>query len=247
LDVLERNFNRGAKGLRLFEIGKVFWRTDGPRETLAGYHEEQRLLLVLTGEYFNRHYTEKQRKYDSLDLKGEVEGLLSKFFLDKYRLISYDNGKPLSVDNISIEIQGTYVGFLGRLRKEIGAKFGIEEKVLLAELSLDALSALWKKDVKFQPLNRFPSVTRDLAFVVEAGVPQGNVEQAIREAGGRMLSGVFLFDLYAGEQAGAGNKSLAYALEFQPDDRTLTDDEVNGIVSKIIRHVQTACGAKVRG
>ncbi|MEX2190764.1 MAG: phenylalanine--tRNA ligase subunit beta [Bacteroidota bacterium] len=247
LEVLERNFNRGAKGLRLFECGKVFWRVSDSGETVEDYREEQRLLLVLTGDHFNRHYSEKQRKYDILDLKGEVEGLISKFFLDKYRLISYDNGKPLSVDNISIEIQGTYTGFLGRLRKEIGAKFGIEEEVLVAELSMNVLSSLWKKDRKFQSLNRFPSVTRDLAFVVGTNVPQGNVERAIREAGGTLLSSVFLFDLYAGEQVGAGNKSLAYALEFQPTDRTLTDEEVNGIVSKIIRHVQTACGATVRG
>lgn len=246
LEVLERNFNRGTKGLRLFEIGRVFWRTHDSGETLTGYGEEEHLMIVLAGEHFNRHHTEKQRKYDILDLKGEVEALLSKFFLDKYRLISYDNGKPLSVDNISVEIQGTYAGFLGRLRKEIGAKFGIEEEVFYAELSMEVLSSHWKKNGTFQPLKRFPSVTRDLAFVVEATVPQGSVEQAIREAGGSLLSGVFLFDLYSGEQVGAGNKSLAYALEFQPDDRTLTDEEVNGFVSKIIRHVQTACGAKVR-
>ncbi|MEX2117757.1 MAG: phenylalanine--tRNA ligase subunit beta [Bacteroidota bacterium] len=248
LEVLEHNFNRGAKGMRLFECGKVFWRVAGGSEdALEDYKEEQRLLLVLTGDHFNRHHSEKQRKYDILDLKGEVEGLLAKFFLDKCRLIPYDNGKPLSVDNISIEIQGTYAGFLGRLRKEIGAKFGIEEEVLVAELSVDVLSSFWNKDRKFRSLNRFPSVTRDLAFVVAANVPQGNVEQAIREAGGELLSGVFLFDLYSGEQVGVGNKSLAYALEFQPADRTLTDEEVNGIVSKIIRHVQSACGASVRG
>jgi phenylalanyl-tRNA synthetase beta chain len=247
LVVSEHNLNRGAKGLRLFECGKVFWRKpDGREDVLEDYKEEQRLLIILTGDHFNRHHTEKQRKYDLLDLKGEVRTLLTKFFLDKYRLIPYDNGKPLSVDNISIEIQGTYVGFLGRLRKEIGAKFGIEEEVFVAELSMDVLSSHWKNERKFRPLDRLPSVTRDLAFVVEANVPQGNIERAIREAGGELLSSVFLFDLYSGEQAGAGNKSLAYALEFQPADRTLTDEEVNGIVSKIIHHVHSACGASVR-
>ena len=247
LVVLEHNFNRGAKGLRLFECGKVFWRkVDGREDVLEDYLEEQRLLLVLTGDHFNRHHSEKQRKYDILDLKGEVEGLLDKFFLDKYRLISYDNGKPLSVDNISIEIQGTYAGFLGRLRKEIGAKFGIKEEVFIAELSMDILSSFWNGERKFRSLDRLPSVTRDLAFVVEANVPQGNVERAIREAGGKLLNSVFLFDLYTGEQVGAGNKSLAYALEFQPADRTLTDEEVNGIVANIIRHVQSSCDASVR-
>jgi phenylalanyl-tRNA synthetase beta chain len=247
LVVLEHNLNRGASGLRFFECGKVFWRKpDGNEDVLEDYKEEQRLLIILTGDHFNRHHSEKQRKYDLLDLKGEVETLLAKFFLDKYRLISYDNGKPLSVDNISVEIQGTYAGFLGRLRKEIGAKFGIEEEVFVAELSLDVLSPLWKRERKFRPLNRLPSVTRDLAFVVDSDVQQGKIEQAIRESGGGLLSSVFLFDLYSGEQVGAGKKSLAYALEFQPVDRTLTDEEVNGIVSKIVRHVHSVCGGNVR-
>jgi phenylalanyl-tRNA synthetase beta chain len=247
LEVAERNYNRGARGLRLFECGKVYWRVPGGSpETLEGYQEEERLLMLVSGEHFNRHYSVPQRDYDLLDLKGELEALLSKFFLDKYRLIYYDNAKSLSVDNILVEIQGTYAGFLGRLKKEITAKFGIEEEVFAAELNLSLLSGKWDKAKRFTPLIRFPSVTRDLAFVVEEHLPQSQVEDAIRKAGGSSLAGVALFDLYTGDQIGAGRKSLAYALEFQPKDRTMTDGEVNEIIAGIIRHVAATCGATVR-
>jgi len=246
LDVVQHNFNRGIKGLRIVEFGKVFRREEGSAETLEGYSEEPRIIIVLTGDHFNQHYSVSGRKYDLLDLKGEVESLLTKFFLDKYRLIWYDNDKPLSVDNLHVEIQGTYAGFLGRLRKEITARFGIEEDVFVAELSMNVLSSFWRREKKFQALPRFPSVTRDLAFVVEWNIPQGNVEEAIRESGGGALKSLVLFDLYTGEQVGAGKKSLAYALEFQPIDRTLTDDEANAIVSRIVKHVQQACGAVLR-
>ncbi|GJQ22024.1 MAG: phenylalanine--tRNA ligase beta subunit [Bacteroidia bacterium] len=247
LDVIQHNFNRGAKGLRLFEIGKVYWRDPSQSpESLDAFHEEERFMMIVSGDHFNQHYTAPSRKYDVFDLKGELEALLSKFFLDKYRLILYDNGSPLSVDTLAVEIKGTYAGLLGCLKKEVAAKFDIREDVFFAEVSLDFPEAreVWKR--RYEPLPRFPSVTRDLAFIVDEGIPQGKVVDAIREAGGELVRSVTLFDLYSGEQVGSGKKGLAYTLEFQPVDRTLTDEEVNGKINAIIRHVEATCGARLR-
>lgn len=248
LDVLQHNFNRGAKGLRLFEVGKVYRRDPAKSpETLEAFREEARVLMILMGDHFNQHYSEAGRKYDMLDLKGEVEAFLKEFFLDKYRLIQYDTEDPLSVHGLSIEISGTYTGRLGSLRKELTSSFDIDEDVYVAELSLDIAAPFRIYGKKFASLPRFPVVTRDLAFVVDEGLPQGRVAEAIRESGGSLLQRVVLFDLYTGERVGSGKKGLAYSLEFQPVDRTLTDEEVNGSISAIIRHVEATCGARLRG
>jgi phenylalanyl-tRNA synthetase beta chain len=248
LDVIQHNLNRGTKGLRLFEVGKVYSRDPAKSpESLDAFDEELRLLVILSGDHFNQHYSVAPRKYDVFDLKGEVEALLTKFFLDKYRLIQYDNDSPLSVDTLAVEIKGTYAGLLGRLRREKGAAFDIKEDVFFAELSLDVLGSLRDRGKRFEQLPRFPSVTRDLAFVVDEGLPQAAVVEAIRAAGGQLVRHVALFDLYSGEQVGAGKKGLTYTLEFQPVDRTLTDEEVNGKISTIIRHVEATCGGRLRG
>jgi phenylalanyl-tRNA synthetase beta chain len=247
LDVIRHNFNHGQSSLRMFEFGKVYRRNEGGNpDDLSSYSEELRLLLVLSGTYLPQHYSSSSRSYDFFDMKGEVESLLSKFFLDKYRLICYDNGKPLSVDNIRVEIQGTYAGFLGTLKKQIAATFDIDRAVFLCELSIDVLQDRWKKEVRFSQLPKFPSVTRDLAFVVNRDVPQADVEKAMNEAGGSLLKNLNLFDLYVGEQVGEGKKSLAYALELQPTDHTLTDQEANAVITRIVDLVKSRCGAVLR-
>ena len=247
LDVLQHNFNHGQSSLRVFELGKVYRRLEsGNPETLDGFAEERRLLIALSGAFLPHHYSVSSRSYDFLDMKGEVESLLSKFFLDKYRLICYDNGKPLSADNIDVEIKGTYVGFLGTLKKQIAATFDIDRVVYVCELNVDALQNGWERGTKYSQLPRFPSVTRDLAFVVDQDVPQGDVEQAIREAGESLLASLNLFDLYVGEPLGAGKKSLAYALELQPVDHTLTDREANAVIAQIVDLVKNRCGAALR-
>lgn len=85
-----------------------------------------------------------------------------------------------------------------------------------------------------KPISRFPSVGQDIAVVLDEDIPASNVRSAILEAGGELLSDVVLFDLYRGAQVGAGKKSLAYALTYQAMDRTLTDEEVNQVQSKIV-------------
>ena len=247
LDVIQHNYNHGERGIRFFEVGRVYKRIENASlESLEGFREENRLLIVLSGDTLPQHFSAPVRKYDFMDLKGEVESFLLKFLLDKGRLIYYDNDKPLSVNNIDVEIQGTYAGYLGTLKKEIAARFEIGEEVFFCELRSDVLSTFWDRKKSFEELPRFPSVTRDLAFIVDQELPQSEVEAVIVKEGGELLRRVTLFDLYVGEQVGAGKKSLAYSLEFQPRDRTLTDQEVGAIVSRVVDQVGAVCHATLR-
>ncbi|MEK6756068.1 MAG: phenylalanine--tRNA ligase subunit beta [Bacteroidota bacterium] len=247
LQVVQNNRSHGQKDLRLFEIGNVFSLMDErAKESLDGYGEEERLLVLLTGSAQPQHYDRIDRKADFLDIKGETDALLSKFCLDKYRFISYDNGSALIESALAVEINGSYAGFLGKISRSIAQGFDIDDEVYVCELRNAVVHQGWVTEKKFVALPRFPSVRRDLAFIADVEIPQEKVEAAMREIGGALLSRVTMFDLYAGDQVGAGKKSLAYALELQPLDRTLTDKEADELVGRIVRNVESKCSAKLR-
>ena len=247
LQVVRNNRSHGQKDLRVFEIGNVFTLKNGSSmESLDAYREEERVLILLTGAISPMQFGSHGREVDFFDVKGEAQTLLAKFCLDKYRFISYDNASALIDSALAVEINGSYAGFLGKTSKSIAEKFDIDSDVYVIELKTAAIQSAWTAEKKFNPLPRFPSVRRDLAFVVDSALPQEAVEQSIREAGGSLLSDLSLFDLYEGEQIGGGKKSLAYALEFQPTDRTLTDSEVDRIVEGIVDHVRATRRAVLR-
>ena len=115
----------------------------------------------------------------------------------------------------------------------------------MLELNLDFLLA-HRQPRRYQPISRFPAVLEDVALVVDDDLPAQAVEDAIRAAGGEWLREVTLFDLYHGEPIPAGKKSLAYALTFQADDRSLTEDEVRVLYRRIQAHTAAELGAAMR-
>ena len=247
LQSVKHNRSHGEKNLRCFELGNVFSLREGfSKSTLEGFDEEERILLLLAGEISRPQYGIQGRKADIFDLKGEIAALLSKFHLDKYRFISYDNAGALIETALAVEINGTYTGFLGKITRSLAIRFGIEDDVFISELKTKVIDQNRVVEKKYRTLPRFPRVTRDLSFVVDASLPQERVEEAIKKSGGSLLSGVTLFDLYVGDRIGPGKKSLAFTLELQPMDRTLTDSEADELIGRIVVHVQAECHAKLR-
>jgi phenylalanyl-tRNA synthetase beta chain len=247
LKVVQHNRFQGQLNLRYFEIGAVFARKgEYSIETLNDVNEEQRLLILLSGNNFPNIYGAYSRSVDIFDLKGEVEAFLKKFLLDKYCFISYDSHSPLTEVELGIEINGTYAGFLGKVKRSILEEFEIEGDVFVCELKFSVLYPNFHLHKKFSPLPRYPKVSRDVAFVVDQTLVQERIEKEIRESGGDLLEEVRLFDVYTGEQVGSGKKSLAYSLEFQPKEKTLTDQEIDEMMDAIIRRVEEKLGARLR-
>ena len=248
LRIVQYNRNHGSKDLRLFELGNVFFRvSDNPAVSLTGYREEERLLVLLSGQHAPVTPGVSPRGVDLLDLKGEVEALLGNFNLDKYRLIQYDTRSALTDPTVGVEINDTYAGFIGKVRKETAATFDVDSDVYVCELLVSAIQDGWTHQRKFKQLPKYPGVTRDLAFTVDHLVPQAEVERVIREAGGPLLTALTLFDVYVGQQAGQGKKSLAYALEFRSSDHTLTDTEAEAASGRIVDAVRRLCNGVLRG
>jgi phenylalanyl-tRNA synthetase beta chain len=248
LQIVRHNRNHGNRYLRLFELGKVYSLGEAiGNESLRGFREEERLLILMCGKPVTAGIGIQPHQTDIFDLKGEVEAFLSKVCLDKYRFIYYDTRSALTDSTISIEINGVETGFLGRVKGDHTTKFDIDDPVFVCELGLETLSNGMQLERKYAALPKFPSVTRDLAFVVDGSVTQQSLERTILESGKPLLASAVLFDEYQDEKIGAGKKSLAYALEFQSQDHTLTDRETDQLIARIVDAARKECDAVLRG
>lgn len=246
LEVVRLNSNRGNTDLRLFEVGKVYCRKGDSVGRVEDFVEEDRLIMAWTGSAMPMAFDRPARLADILDLRGEVEALLGRVCLDKYRFLPYRADNTLTESALTLEIKGTYAGWFGEVRRDVAKRFEIEAPVFVCEVSLAALEEAWTRDRTFRPLPKYPRVVRDLAFVLDSAVPQGNLEAVIRATAGPLLESLLLFDAYVGAQTGGGRRSLAYALAFRSPDHTLTDAEVDARIRAVVDEARRACGAELR-
>jgi phenylalanyl-tRNA synthetase beta chain len=235
LDVLARNARAGASSIRLFELGHVF----SPPEA----EERRRLALVLCGEAEgSAHWRAASRRLDLFDLKGVIEmiGIEDLSFRRSER-----SGFSLSADILS---GSTAVGFLGQLAAAHAEAADTAAPILLAEIEMTGGSVA-KRRLKFREIEKFPSVTRDIAMIVPEKLSHAEIIAAIEGAREPLLATIELFDLFSGKEAaalGAGKKSLAYTLTYRDKTRTLTNDEITVVHAKIRERLQSELGVELR-
>ncbi len=242
LDDLERN-TRLSESLAFFEIGPVFEPAAGDLPI-----EARKLAIAMTGLRGSTAWDETERlRMDFFDLKGRVELLLSGLhytgvsFAPTSEVVYLHPGKSAEV-----KVGGRSVGVLGELHPRVVEKYNFGgSPVLVAEFDLDALQGI-APTYQIKPVPEFPPVLEDIALIVDEATPAADVEALIRQTGGKALSSVHLFDVYRGDQIGAGKKSLAYNLAYQSADKTMTDAEAAGIRNKIVKRVEQELGAKLR-
>jgi len=135
----------------------------------------------------------------------------------------------------ALEVGGSVIGSIGELHPDVAMAFALDTRCAVLELDLEALAALPQAEPRYRDVSRQPSVRRDLAVVVDADQPAGEVLEAIRKTGGKDLIQVELFDRYTGKAVAAGRTSLAFRLVFQRFDRTLKDEEVTKTTDRIVK------------
>lgn len=232
MESLGRNYSRNNDYARLFEIGKVYI----PNEDETVVPTENNILTI--GMYGNCDY---------LDLKGVVENALEKLGLSKVKFTresdnpSYHPGKTAA-----LMIGNKKVGVLGEVHPDVSENYGVDTNCYLAELNLDLLFEYAKTDKKYKALPKFPAVTRDIALLVNDEVLVQEIEETIRRAGGNLVEKVELFDIYKGAQIPEGKKSIAYAIAYRDEKKTLTDNDVNKVHDKILRSLEHKLGATLR-
>jgi phenylalanyl-tRNA synthetase beta chain len=236
LDAARHNAARGRSEIALFESGHVY-RRSGPLEApdpdvspggTFPAAERHHLGALLTGRGTGGWRT-PAAPVDFYRAKGLVEAVLESARVE-WRAEPGERpflhpGRSASVIAADDERK---LGWIGELHPLVAREWDLENAVAF-ELDLDLLTEIAPGPAQFVPVSPFPPVIQDIAVVVAEELPAAEVEAAIADAGGELLTRTVLFDVYRGEQIGAGNKSLAIRLEFQAPDRTLTDDEVAGI------------------
>lgn len=246
LDVAAANL-RHRDEVRLFEVGPVFL----PRQGQKLPDEPRRLALVmdrLRYEGFWGDGSEARPQFDFFDLKGIVEALTDALHLTE---VSY---RPASVpylhpgQSAELVLGKQPVGTFGVLHPRVIGLYGLTSGAVLAgEFDLEAILTQVPARFSYTPVPRFPAALRDIAVIVDDKVPAERVLSEVRAAGGELLRGVRLFDVYRGDSIPPGTKSLAYALSYQADDRTLTDKEVDKAHGKIADRLKHVLKAQIRG
>ncbi len=238
---------RHESDVRLFEIGHIYI----PREGAKLPDEPRWLAIVLCGRRQPDFWGEADKApaaLDFFDLKGVAEALAADLHLPTpaYRQSSIACLHPGK--GAGLEAAGRAIGYFGELHPKTAESFDLAGRaVLVGEFDLEALQAAAPARHGYTPVPRFPAALRDVAVIVPEATPADRVEGEIRAGGGDLLRGVRLFDLYRGESIGPGVKSLAYALTYQADDRTLTDKEVDKAHKKIQDRLRHVLKAQIRG
>lgn len=240
VSIIRWNINRKNKNLKLFEIGNVF-SSDGKKIV-----ETKKVGAVFSGAAFDSNWKQKSIDCDRFDVKGVVEGLLKRNrvseFVFKPTLSPYCKRTALA-----IEVKGTSIGILGELKDEVLADFDVEQPVFFFDIDYSGLyenSNCWRL---YEPIPKFPPVIRDIAVLVQETVDSEIVANDIRENGGEFLRSLSLFDVFVGQQIAAGFKSLAFSLTFFSPQRTLTEQEIDLQIQKIVESLVNKFSARLRG
>ncbi len=229
--------------IALFELGTVYIPGEKPLPA-----EPVQLAVVLAGPRADSNWQPADRApMDFFDLKGILEDWAAGLHLPKVAFEPVSDPRCYPGRCAKILVDGIAMGILGQLHPQIAARYEWPGRDLLAaEIDFELLRPHLQQRYAVQPLSDFPPVLEDLAVVVAEEMPADRVIQAIHAAGGEIVKRVRLFDVYRGEQAGAGMKSLALSLTYQSSDRTLSSAEATEIRGRIIRALETDLGGKVR-
>ncbi len=237
LEVLARNLNMGATSLRLFELGRIFVQPDASEKRVLG--------LLFAGQAGSAPHWRgaSARALDLFDLKGAIEALgLPALQFRRAANPAY----ALSAEVFSGD---KMIGFVARLTGAQASHFGASMPVFVAQIELDSAADGFDAGRKFDGIARFPAVSRDIALIVPEAVSHGEIETVIHAADEPLLAGAQLFDLFSGTEAatlGVGRKSLAYTLTYRDRNRTLTNDEVTVVHSRIRERLKRELGAELR-
>ena len=262
-DSLKRNVARGFKDVALFEVGLVVAGTAGRAPTeKVGVHPSDEVLAairaavpaqprhvawVATGDSERKGWWGAGRGADWSDAIaaalqiGRVLGV--ELGVQQSQVEPFHPGRCADI----VLPDGTVIGAAGELHPKVVAAFALPPRTVGGELDLDNLSAFADRAVRAATIATFPQAHSDVALVVDADVPAGAVEAALRAGAGEHLESLALFDVYVGDQVGLGKKSLAYRLYFRSSERTLTTQEVNAARDAAVAAVDAAVGATLRG
>ncbi|WP_332674575.1 phenylalanine--tRNA ligase subunit beta [Aromatoleum sp.] len=238
---LVANRKRQQSRVRVFEVGRCFERkADG--EPVAGFHQPLRIAALAAGLALPEQWGSASRSIDFFDVKGDLEALFAP------RALSFEpvSHSALHPGRAATVLMGERrIGVVGEIHPVWVQRYELGSAPVVFEVELDA--ALAAELPAHREISKLPAVTRDIALVIEQAVPVARVLEVMNEDAAPIVKGIELFDVYHGKGIDPGKKSLAFRVLMQDTQRTLEDAEVDSAVEAIVRHAETALGARLRG
>ena len=246
LEVMGRNYSRNREAVRAFEIGNTFMVNLLDEKELPTESDAMSIGFYGPGE-------------DFFTLKGAVEELLLKLGIRDLEFIpekEYDTYHPGRCARIATkemhygpegpEEELVELGIMGEVHPDVAEKYGIGTRCYAAELMMGVVTEMANLEKEYSPLPKYPATSRDIALAVDESMAVGDIEKVIASAGGKILKNIKLFDVYRGPQVGENKKSVAFALTYRHDDRTLTDEEVNQLHGEILNALKEKLDVTLR-
>ena len=250
LEVVAYNLNRQASAMKIFEYGSVYSRLpEKSAETLEGYEEHTNFMLMITGTP-EKLWRLEPAAGNYFQLKGYVELLLARYGAELSQLRTEAAPSDIYSDGMVYRIQGgssMQLAVLGTVNPALAKSFGIKQPVFAAEISWPALFELVRRDkVAFKELPKFPEVRRDLALLLDESVKYADLRAAAFKQAKKLLKQVRLFDVYRGDKIPEGKKQYALSFVIQDTERTLTDQDTERVMDRLLTTFQNEFGAQLR-
>ncbi|MFD2160927.1 phenylalanine--tRNA ligase subunit beta [Paradesertivirga mongoliensis] len=239
LEAIAYNQNRKNPDLKLYEFGKVYFKTD------SGYNENFRLSLFMTGRNLSQQWNHTNSQVTFYNLKGAVDAIVKRLNIsglmgEAIESADFKQGYQYKKGDQSL------VSF-GMVSKAALKKLDIDREVFYADFNWDlVLKAIRKNKISFKDVPKTPSVRRDLSLLIDRDVTFQQLQSLALKAEKAILKDVNLFDVYEGEKLSGGKKSYALSFLLQDDEKTLTDKQIDSVMTKLIGIFEKELGAEVR-
>lgn len=236
MQTLATNANKKNSSAKLFDISKSYKNINNEVENGEVPLQENILTIGMYGD-----------DIDFYTVKGLIENVLETSSINRYDIVreteneSYHTGRCANI-KVGIDVIAT----IGEVHPEVLDNYGIEKRAYLAEVNLSKVTKYSKVNKKYLEVPKFPAVERDIAIIVDEKVEVGQIEKIITKKAKKLLEKMKLFDIYRNEKLGENKKSVAYSLIFRDKNRTLSDEEINGVMENIIGELQKTLNAELR-
>ena len=233
MDLLSRNYNHGVKEAFAYEVGNIFIPKNESTTELP--LEKMTLTIGMYGDV------------DFYYIKGVIETLLKRLGMEDFRYLREENHPTFHPGRTANIIYNNKVlGVIGEVHPDVIENYEMEIPVYIGELDFDIIVKEANLINKYKPLPKYPSITRDLAVVLDKDIPVANIEDVIKKWGKGIVEEVKLFDVYEGEQIPEDKKSVAYSITYRSYEKTLKDEDVNVVHEKIIEEIEKTFEANLR-
>ena len=233
LKTYEYNKSRNVKDVMIYEIANTYYNKT---------EEDTKIAILMKGNYINSSWNPNGIKVDFYLLKGILENLLDYLGLkNRYQLTAKEIDGIHPGISAEITLDKEPIGYMGRVHPNIA-----KDEIYVLEISMTKLVDKKIKPIKYKEISKYPSIMKDLAFIIKKDVTSGELEDTIKRSGGKLLTNIDVFDVYTGENVKDDEKSIAYSLTFSDPTKTLSDEEVMQVFNKIIEDVTKKHNAVLR-